>query len=109
MPSGRSAEGGQPSAGVRGVPENPLFFLFARRLRRRKRKRGFWGHPRPRQGETCTPFTRVHQLREHYLEEDEKKKLQFFLFILFKKTGQRDFFTPKNPACLIPAKRPHLK
>src|SRR5258708_23993651 len=88
MPSGRSAEGGQPSAGVRGVPENPLFFLFARRRRRRERKRGFWGHPRPRQGEPCTPFTRVHQLRERYQLLKSRKiaaNFQFSsIFPLFK-------------------------
>src|SRR5258708_4514311 len=38
-----------------GCPRKTSFLLFTRRLRRRLRKGNNWGHPRPRQGEPCTP------------------------------------------------------
>ncbi len=53
--SGRSAEGGQPSARVRGVPENPFSSRLLAACGGEREKRGSWGHPRPRQGEPCTP------------------------------------------------------
>src|SRR5258707_14468022 len=53
--SGRSAEGGQPSARVRGVPENPFSSFLLAACGGEREKRGSWGHPRPRQGEPCTP------------------------------------------------------
>ena len=48
-------KGQPPFAGVRGVPEKPLFLLLLAAAGGEEGGKEAWGHPKPRQGGPCTP------------------------------------------------------
>ncbi|WP_220210432.1 hypothetical protein [Reticulibacter mediterranei] len=53
----RECRGLPPSAGVRGIPQKPFFFSFARRLRRRAKEGRKLGTPQTPAGRPCTPLS----------------------------------------------------
>ena len=51
----RGSKGQPPLCGVRGVPEKPLFLLLLAAIDGEEGGKEAWGHPKPRQGDPCTP------------------------------------------------------
>src|SRR5436305_12260767 len=48
--------GSSPLAGFKECPLENLFSFLAPPSAAREKKKVFWGHPKPRQGEPCTPW-----------------------------------------------------
>src|SRR5258708_19742681 len=87
---------------VRGYPAKPFSSFFLAACGGEREKRGSWGHPRPRQGEPCTPSGHPPVqggLPFHGL----KKKISNFSLHTIQPPYKKEFFQcKKNPASLIP-------